>query len=288
MTQARQVRTVPWAIETPAQKVMRRLRQLAGRSAFVRVGPYSLEVPPDRAWAFFSDGEYFERNVVYWIEKLLVATPERVFYDIGANNGYYSLLLAPRAAHVCAFEPVSRTYAVLARNIERNGASNVTAYQLGVSDRQGSALIHLYRSRFFAFTSGSSSLWSDTKLRPAGQETISLVTLDSLARERRLPPPSLIKIDIEGGELYALRGARGLLRAHHPIIISEFTELDDLQDIGYTRAEQLAFLRDLGYAVYGLSADVTDSHAYPLDRFGETTIQNIIALPAGMEYVVNR
>lgn len=285
MVPAQKIQSPPWVIETPAQKVVRRIRQLAGRSTYIRVGPHTMEVPQDMTWAFFRNGDYYERNTTYWMEKLLAGTTQQVFYDIGANYGYYCLKLAPLATHIYAFEPVSRTHTMLAKNIGRNGLTNVTAYQLGITDRQGSALMHLHRSRFFAFTSGSSSLFRSTS-HLAGQETITVVPLDSLVREQHLLPPSVIKIDIEGGELYALRGAREVLSTYHPIVVMEFTGLEGFQDVGYARGDLLTFLQDLQYVVYGLSSNVADCIAYPLDRFSEIPMDNIIALPPEMEHLV--
>ncbi|MGH2496057.1 MAG: FkbM family methyltransferase [Ktedonobacteraceae bacterium] len=234
---------------------------------------------------FFGNGDYYERSTSYWIEKLLAGTTKQVFYDIGANYGYYCLRLAPLARHIYAFEPVSRTHAMLLKNIGRNDITNAEAYQLGITDREGSAHIHLHRTRFFPLVSGSSSMFRSS-LHSAGQETITVVTLDSLMREQHLLPPSVIKIDIEGGELYALRGAREVLSAYHPIMVMEFNGLEIFEDVGYTRADMLTFLQDLQYLVYGLSSNVEDLTAYPLSRFAEIQVENIIALPPEMEHLV--
>src|SRR5579859_19908 len=118
----------------------RRIRQLTGRGKYIRVGPYTMEVPQDQMLAFFHNGDYYERNTSYWIEKLLAGTTQLVFYDIGANYGYYCLKLAPLARYIYAFEPVSRTHEMLLKNIGRNGITNAEAYQLGIIDREGSAL----------------------------------------------------------------------------------------------------------------------------------------------------
>jgi len=122
--------------------------------------------------------------------------------------------------------------------------------------------------------------------RLAGQETITVVSLDSLVREQHLLLPSVIKIDIEGGELYALRGAREVLSTYHPIMVMEFTGLEGFQDVGYARGDMLTFLQDLQYVLYGLSSNVADCTPYPLDRFAEIPMDNIIALPPEMEHLV--
>jgi len=280
-----QTLSLPWTTATPVQKLMRRIRQIARRNSYVQIGPHIMEVPQDMTLAFFRNGDYYERSTSYWIEKLLAGTTQQVFYDIGANYGYYCLKLAPLATHIYAFEPVSRTHAMLQKNIERNGITNIIAYQRGVTDRDGTAQIYLHRTRFFPLVSGSSSLFHSS-LSSAGQETISVVTLDSILQEQQLLPPAVIKIDIEGGELYVLRGAREVLNTYHPILVMEFNGLEIFEDVGYARTDLLTFLQDLHYVVYGLSSNVADFTAYPLNRFAEIQVENIIALPQEMEHLI--
>jgi FkbM family methyltransferase len=129
----------------------------------------------------------------------------------------------------------SHTHAMLKKNIEGNDISNVTAYQLGITDRDGSDLIYLHRTRFFPLVSGSSSMFRSS-LRSADQETISVITLDRIVREQQLLPPSVIKIDIEGGELYVLRGAREVLNTYHPILVMEFNGLEIFENVCYPKS----------------------------------------------------
>src|SRR5215467_851755 len=103
MVQEQKIESLPWLIATPAQKIVRRVRQLMGRSTYIHVGPHTMEVPQDMTLTFFRNGDYYERNMTYWIEKLLAGTTQQVFYDIGANYGYYCLKLATLATHIYAF-----------------------------------------------------------------------------------------------------------------------------------------------------------------------------------------
>ena len=126
-------------------------RKLTGRSEHLRVGANIMEIPPDW-WGAFVDGDYYEKNVSYWIEKLLLGCGSKVVYTVGANYGYFCLKLASNAGHKYAFEPVARTYHVLVRNILRNNLTNVTPNRLEPSDTSGSTEINTYSS------SGSNSL----------------------------------------------------------------------------------------------------------------------------------
>jgi FkbM family methyltransferase len=268
------------------KRISRKLRKLAGRNARFKIGKNIMEVPEDMIMTFFDNGDYFEKNVSYWLEKVLSSTKNKVYYDVGANYGYFCLTLAPKASHVYAFEPVSRTNDILLRNIKRNKLSNITVYKLGLSDKKSNMKINLYRS------SGHNSLFLRDSLKAdpnnlVGQEVIDLVTLDDLIQEENLNPPDLIKIDIEGGELYALRGAREVIKKYQPVLVIEYLEIEKIyRDIGCFRSDLLTELESHNYVIYGIAADFTDLTVYPIAKFDEIEITNIIALPKNMEDII--
>jgi FkbM family methyltransferase len=135
-----------------------------------------------------------------------------VVYDIGANVGYYSLLaseLVGDKGRVFAFEPQPRAVAYLRKHLEINHVKNVTVLECAVSDKVGKA----------RFCRGLDS--STGHLDNQGENEVSTVTLDSLAKEGRIPPPDVMKIDVEGGELSALTGSQTILDNHHPKIFLE-------------------------------------------------------------------
>ncbi len=115
-------------------------RRILRRPVEVQVGWYRMAVPGDMPWAF-SGGVYYEQELTHWLPLALREAPGTVFYDIGANYGYYSLLLAQAADSVHAFEPVSRTRAHLISALTRNQVRNVAVYPVALSDHAGSAQI---------------------------------------------------------------------------------------------------------------------------------------------------
>lgn len=275
----------PWEIPLPLTKrISRKLRKLAGRNARFIIGTNTIEIPPDMAVTFFDNGEYYERNVTHWLEKILLGTKNRVFYDIGANYGYYCLRLAGTSSYIYAFEPVSRTHDTLLKNIRRNNLTNITAYKLGLSDKKSSTEIYLYN------TSGKNTLFLrstwDLFVDPLiGQEVIDLVTLDDLIQDGKLNPPDLIKIDIEGGELYALRGARQTIKELQPVLVIEYLEVL-FNGAGYSRCDLLRELMEDNYTIYGIPRDIEDLNVYPMAEFDNNEIENIIAVPKGMEHLI--
>jgi FkbM family methyltransferase len=134
--------------------------------------------------------------------------PGSVVYDIGAHVGYYTLIaskLVGSEGRVIAFEPVSRNLEYLREHVRMNGAENVTIMDAAVAEHEG-------RSRL---ETGPSSYQG--RLSRSGELEVRTVSLDELV-SHGLPGPRCIKMDIEGGELAALRGAIGVLRESKPVI----------------------------------------------------------------------
>ncbi|MGB7600544.1 MAG: FkbM family methyltransferase [Candidatus Sulfotelmatobacter sp.] len=135
--------------------------------------------------------------------------PGTVFYDVGANVGFYSLLaseLEGPQGKVFAFEPLPRNVAYLRRHLELNRVSNVEILELALGEQTGMA----------SFTPEPSGFMG--RLSDAGCLPVAVARLDDLLEQGRLVPPHSIKMDIEGAELLALRGAIGCIQQHRPLI----------------------------------------------------------------------
>jgi FkbM family methyltransferase len=111
-------------------------------------------------------------------------------------------------ANVVALEPDPDNFARLTKNLEANGAYSVKALRLAAGEMQGRARLRR--------VNGHPSL---TSVEFSNYGEYSVVTLDSLAVD--LPPPRLVKIDVEGAELEVLRGAVRVLREARPVWIVE-------------------------------------------------------------------
>lgn len=134
--------------------------------------------------------------------------PGGIFYDIGANVGFYSLLASALVGtgKVFAFEPVPNNIAYLRRHLELNGCDNVEVLELAVCDREGEAAFELEAS-------GSMG-----ELGPGGKLHVQTTSLDALLQSHRIPAPDYIKMDIEGAEYRALLGAEKCFRQHRPVL----------------------------------------------------------------------
>jgi len=134
--------------------------------------------------------------------------PGSVFYDVGANAGFYSLLAGRiiNLGKAYAFEPLPRNVRYLRRHLELNRIRNVEVIELAVSDSVGRALFDEL---------GDSAMG---RLAQEGKLCVRTATLDSLVREEGISPPNVIKMDIEGAELRALRGASESIQRYRPVI----------------------------------------------------------------------
>jgi FkbM family methyltransferase len=159
-----------------------------------------------------------------------------VVYDVGAHGGWYTLLaselVGPRGK-VVAFEPLPSVLTLLKRNVEINHCTNVQIVEAAVSDNDGTAT-------FFALADGT--LGSLSPSYGPNTTTVKTVKIDSLVREKIIPAPYVIKMDIEGGELAALKGAESMLVEHAPMIFLETHGFDMCVDC-------CRVLTSLGYAV---------------------------------------
>src|SRR5215470_11799890 len=141
-----------------------------------------------------------------------------IFYDLGANLGFFSLLAARivgPTGKVFSFEPDAQIVERLRRNAARNRLSNIVTVEMGVWSTTGSL-------NFVSSDSSSPDRGVGTFLpndsSPVGIPT-RCISLDDFIQDA--PAPRAIKCDVEGAEIEVFRGAESLLRSHHPWILCE-------------------------------------------------------------------
>ena len=187
-------------------------------------------------------GHYHERYEAALVARVL--DPAEVFWDIGANVGYFSLVAAARvreAGQVVAFEPGAAALERLTENVSLNPGKNIRIYHLAVADRDGEAV--LYRAEGIA--DSSASLFA-AAAGAAGGEACVTVALDGLRNKEKLASPDFVKLDVEGAELAALQGAAAILADSRPLLLVEM-ETKTLVAAGASKAAIQAFLKDYGY-----------------------------------------
>ena len=201
--------------------------------------------PVQRRMFFF--GDYDERREADLISRVLA--PGEVFWDVGANLGYFTLLAASTLKHtgqVLALEPSPGAYACLMENISRNAFTNIQTFRLAATDREGEAVLYSVKGQ----PDGRANLF---RAGPGQTESLPVhtVTLDGWRERHNLPGPDFIKLDVEGAELAALTGARKTLLDWDPLLLVEMKEAI-FQSLGTDRATIEGFLGQFGYRPAGL------------------------------------
>lgn len=185
-----------------------------------------------------------------------------VVYDIGGNIGYHTVAFASMAKEVHSFEPNDRNYLLLEKNTEH--LSNVKLYHSACSNVVGEAFISDYDTS----TPGN---YGECMMSDTGQpcKTVRIDDMD-------LPPPDLIKIDVEGHELKVFQGAYNTISKHRPVIFYESmhgTGFDIIYDT----------LTQFGYSIYYYPAknyNPNNFNGVEQNVFGNGGVINCIALPA--------
>jgi FkbM family methyltransferase len=145
---------------------------------------------------------YMQRVIAQVVKK------DSVFYDIGANVGFYSLLASTLVfpGKVYAFEPVTENVRYIQRHLTLNDIRNVQVLEFAISDQVGTSTFQEEATRAMGH------------LQAEGNTRVQTTTLDSLLQAQLIEPPQYIKMDIEGAELMALHGASECIQRHRPII----------------------------------------------------------------------
>lgn len=229
-----------------ARHVLRRTRLVARARYFdLRVHCFSGDVIGRH---LYKRGAIERRMTETLIERLVLPAGS-VSFDVGANLGWYSLILdrlARPGARVFAFEPDPDNFGLLLANVEANGARTVSAQQMAVSDRAGTETLHRYSGK----NRGRHSL-----LPGASSDPIEvLVTALDTFRTAQAPhaPVAFVKIDVEGYELPVLRGARATL-AEAAMALVEISP-ERMQAAGHSPKEAVQILCDAGLSPFVLGA----------------------------------
>ncbi|MDY7099651.1 MAG: FkbM family methyltransferase [Actinomycetota bacterium] len=158
------------------------------------------------------------------VQRAILASlrPGSTFYDVGSNVGFFSLVAARAIGpegKVIAFEPLEANADCIRENARRNGFTNVEIVPVAVGSRTGPAELLLARH-----PGGAALAGRDVPPDHVGTVEVVSTTLDSLVDSGQLPPPDVVKIDVEGAESDVLAGMTGLLSQHRPVLVCEFDD----------------------------------------------------------------
>jgi FkbM family methyltransferase len=236
---ARHVPYHPYKIQ-----ISKRLREIFRISL---TGEY-VEMRGELLWAMDA-GDYTQRDL-FWsgakdvaeMREALRCMPKGgVTFDIGANFGYYAITIASALKGDCriyAFEPNPGTMQRFRNNVELNCTRGLHLLETGLSDAPGRAMVVETPAH-----SGAAYL------RQNLLSGVPVTTLDLFCEQNKIDRLDLIKMDIEGAELRALRGAVETLKRFRPAMLIELNPETSERE-GYSVRDLVVFLEDLGYAIY--------------------------------------
>jgi FkbM family methyltransferase len=224
---------------------------------------YELDPSCMMQWYVYWDFKEKQRERLYSL-----VGPGDVVLDVGTNIGetllHFSRLVGPDG-FVYGFEPDPVNFEAGMRNVEMNAVENVHIFSIGISDKQDS--LRLFRVD--PNNLGMNRILSETEAEGYQDfTTIDLDALDNIVHANEIDRVNVMKIDIEGYEMHALRGARDLLAKHRPRLFIE---------VGYTRliqngtspTELVRLLEDNGYSVRHAETDENITSRYDFSPLGD-------------------
>jgi len=189
----------------------------------------------------------FEPETFSALNKII--TPGMCSIDVGANIGYFTVFMSKwskKQGKVYAIEPNALNFDILSKNVKLNNCSNVELFNIAVGESSG--VLPLFLSEY---NQGMHRLYP-SELCTKKTEEIVVRRLDEVFQDQKI---DLIKIDIEGFEYFALKGALEILQRNLSIkIISEYCPATCLE-AGAKPSNLLFFLEKMGFHVFDTKAN---------------------------------
>lgn len=240
-------------------------------------------------WSILATG-YFKEEFIetILILRLLKLTAFETFVDVGANLGYYSLLIASESKQldIISYEPDKNNYDIFLRTISINNFDNlITAKNYAVGEFCGTNNLYLNKLG----SGGHSLVKPESETLEQIAYDVNTLTLDSeqflMESEKRL----LIKIDVEGFEYNVFKGAQGLLNKEIKPILFYESWPKNVKDINN-------LLLSNGYKVYAVNSNTEISSHYTcstplIEIINKNQVNNsnsnYFAFPIDCEYLIN-
>jgi FkbM family methyltransferase len=186
----------------PIASLLKRLLRIKRITLQTKRGRFSIDPASNFGLRLLQDDEH-EPELIATIERIL--QPSSTFVDIGANEGYFSVLaskIVGETGKVIAVEPQQRLKPVLEKNLELNNGHNVLPMYTAISNHTGIASLHISPDT----NTGATGLapWQRYKVP---LEEVETITLDELFSRAGILEADLVKMDIEGFEYEAILGS---------------------------------------------------------------------------------
>jgi FkbM family methyltransferase len=200
--------------------------------------------------------------------------PGDVFYDIGANMGFFSLIagrLAGPTGQVCAFEPHPRNASMVADNARLNGMAQMQVFPVAIGNSARRDVLQMTDWDGGGALAGY-AVGPDESIT---RTEVQVLPLDVLIAEKALPLPTFVKIDVEGAEMEVIDGMADTIARCRPVLLYEIDD-GDPNEFRRRWAELDARVSALGYRVRHLE------NAYPDTNWnvGHSVAEPVAAPPS--------
>jgi len=190
------------------------------------------------------------RTVNYGNEEAFLGTflhflhPNDIIWDIGASVGLVSIYAAEYVEKVISFEPDDLIYNRLVKNIRLNGLQDkIEPKNIGISNMNGTVNLNSDG------VNGKSPSLSDLQ-RHSSHKSIDVSTIDEIVMQKSTPIPSVLKIDIEGAEILALKGGDKFLSSDlKPRLIFMEIHPEFLIEFGSNENEVFELIKKYNYSI---------------------------------------
>ena len=196
--------------------------------------------------------EYFEtKNLLssldYYSEKKNISKNDIYILDIGANIGWFSLLLGKIGYNIISFEPSKLNYYILLKNYCINKEINLTIINKGLDNTERIWNLYIHKNNI-----GNAMTFSDLRHLNSSlfiKQEIQLSKLENYITYLKSKNLAIIKLDIEGSEVKALEGGIDLIVKYHvPFILMEWTP-KVIKEKGTEPRSFLVMLENNGYKI---------------------------------------
>lgn len=200
--------------------------------------------------AIYWMGSHHRRELAYLSS---ICRPDMTFLDVGANMGEFTLFMAKRLAKgsVISVEPTKRMFEILQQNVKLNEFSNVKLFNVGLGDEEKKMPIYTSSENMGheVWNEGLFRLFPNKNVNVLLEE-ITVVPFDKVAKENNIQNIDIIKIDVEGAELFVLKGLAQVLKLFKPKLLIEISK-EAFENAGYTVTDISNYIRNHGYTTFG-------------------------------------
>jgi len=235
-------------------------------------------------WVSFSEYWSFQHIMPeaerMFVERSLAGSPngKATAFDIGANVGVFTCLMASLGHTVHSFEPIPETFCRLKANVKCNGLLGRARLNcLAVGREQGLATFHI--EEFGAATNRMVASGETSANSATSTQLVAVTSLDDYCRQQGVERIDFVKLDVEGMEPYVLQGAKRLLQERRiAAILIEICPVN-LRAVGLSPTDLFREFQTARYTPHALNEDGRAGAKLTLAEIEAMKLVNVVLLP---------